>query len=231
MVMLPALLSLIVQAATAAPPPQPDASSQPMMTYQMVFLRQGRPQPTSPETEKMQAAHLAFLAKLNKDRVNLLYGPFQDDKDPRGIAVLDVKDADAAKQLLAEEPYVKAGYLTLEVKPWMGPRGWFHAPSEPPTPEPLVFGLLMSGPNRSPSSSEARRIQEGHLAYMEELAKQGKLVMAGPFVDDSPTRGVVVYRGVTVEQAKELAAGDPAVKAGRLVIEARPWMTFKGMLK
>jgi hypothetical protein len=35
----------------------------------------------------------------------------------------------------------------------------------------------------------------------------------------------------SVEEAKQLAAQDPAVKAGRLVIDARPWMTFKGILK
>jgi hypothetical protein len=44
-------------------------------------------------------------------------------------------------------------------------------------------------------------------------------------------RGIVLYRVATVDEAKQLAAGDPAVKAGRLVIDARPWMTFKGMLK
>jgi hypothetical protein len=50
-------------------------------------------------------------------------------------------------------------------------------------------------------------------------------------MDDTPSRGIVIYRVDTVAQAQELAAGDPAVKAGRLKLEARPWMTFKGMLR
>ena len=45
------------------------------------------------------------------------------------------------------------------------------------------------------------------------------------------TRGLVIYRVASVDEAKQLAAGDPAVKAGRLVIDARPWVTFKGILK
>ena len=66
---------------------------------------------------------------------------------------------------------------------------------------------------------------------MTELHKQGKLIAAGPFMENGEMRGVVVYRVATVAEARELAAGDPAVEAGRLVIDAHPWMTFKGMLK
>lgn len=66
---------------------------------------------------------------------------------------------------------------------------------------------------------------------MDGLHQQGKLIMAGPFLDDSDRRGVVVYRVGSVEEARELGAGDPAVKAGRLMIDVHPWMTFKGILK
>jgi len=203
-----------------------------MKTYQMVFLRKGpNAGAESPDAAKVQAAHLAYLAKLNQERVNLLYGPFLDDTDLRGIALLDVADADAAKKLFAEDAHVKAGNLAIEVKPWMGPKGWFHPPLDPMVPENLVFGFLMRGPNRSHPAAEAQEIQKQHLAYMDGLHKQGKLVMAGPFLDDSDWRGVVVYRVASLEEAKRLAGEDPAVKAGRLVIDARPWMTLKGILK
>jgi len=203
-----------------------------MMTYQMVFLRTGpNAGKPDPNAATVQEAHLAYLAKLNRERVNLLYGPFLDDTDLRGIALLDVADADAAKKLFAEDPHVKAGNLVIEVKPWMGTKGWFHPPLDPMVPEKLVFGFLLRGPNRSQPVAEAQELQKQHLAYMDGLHKQGKLVMAGPFLDDSEWRGVVVYRVAGVEEAKELAAGDPAVKAGRLAIDARPWMTLKGILK
>jgi uncharacterized protein YciI len=89
----------------------------------------------------------------------------------------------------------------------------------------------MRGPTTTQTPAQAKDIQTGHLAYMDELHKQGKLVAAGPFGDGSDYRGIVIYRVKSVEEAKQLAAQDPAVKAGRLVIDARPWMTFKGILK
>jgi uncharacterized protein YciI len=50
-------------------------------------------------------------------------------------------------------------------------------------------------------------------------------------MDDTPMRGIVVYRAASVDEARALASEDPAVKAGRLVLDAHPWMTFKGILK
>ncbi len=209
-----------------------DEAEYQMMTYQMVFLRKGpNHDAKNQDAAKTQAAHQAFLAKLNRERVNLLYGPFLDDTDLRGIAVLDVADADAAKKLFAEDAHVKAGNLAIEVRPWMGPKDWFHPPLDPMVPENLVVIFKMSGPNRSQLAAEAQEIQQQHLAHLDGLRKQGKLVVGGPFLDDSDWRGVGVYRVADVEEAKKLAAVDPAVKAGRLLIEARPWMTLKGILK
>ena len=97
--------------------------------------------------------------------------------------------------------------------------------------ERLVLGFLVRGPNTTQDKAAAAEIQKGHLAYMDSLHKRGMLVMAGPFMDNAPARGIVVYRVKDIAEAKALAADDPAVKAGRLVIEALPWMTFKGILK
>ena len=89
----------------------------------------------------------------------------------------------------------------------------------------------MRGSNAQQPESEAPTIQNGHLAYMSTLQRQGTVVVVGPFQEDSVWRGLVIYRVGSVDEAKQLAAGDPAVKAGRLVIDARPWVTFKGILK
>lgn len=209
-----------------------------MMTYQMVLLKRGpTAPPTAPaEQKKMQDEHLAGLAELNKHRINVMYGPVLAESELRGIALLDVPTADAARQHFADDPFVKAGIMTVEVRPLMAPKGWFHPPAgydvtNPANLESLVFGFLVRGPAPSRDKATAEEIQKGHLAYMDSLHKQGKLVMAGPFLDDAPARGVVVYRVKDVAEATALAAGDPAVKAGRLVLEAYPWMTFKGILR
>jgi uncharacterized protein YciI len=205
-----------------------------MTTYQMVFLKKGPNYDavtTSPDAARMQQEHLAGLIALNKQRVNLLFGPMGDSGDLRGVAILDVPTADAAKKALEADPFVKAGAMTLEVKPWAGPKGFFSLPAEGHQLEALIFGFLMRGPNASQAGATAAEIQKGHLAYMTKLHGEGKLVAAGPFMDDSPMRGIVVYRVGTIDEAKALAAEDPAVKAGRLVLDAHPWMTFKGILK
>src|SRR5207248_10122452 len=52
------------------------------------------------------------------------------------------------------------------------------------------FVMLSSGPNRSQDSITANKIQEGHMNNMKRLAQMGKLVVAGPFADDSNWKGI-----------------------------------------
>ncbi|SRR5688572_18117088 len=205
-----------------------------MMTYQMALLRRvPDKQPSAAEAPALQQAHLAHLVKLHKDGVNVLFGPFLDQPDGlEGLCILDVKDADAARAALNDDPFVKAGYMAVDVLPWFGPKGWFQKAGEPHTPEPFVFGFLMRATPAAPvPAADAAAIQRGHLGYMDELHKQGKLVAAGPFGGGGDRRGIVIYRVATVAEAQALAANDPAVKAGLLRIDARRWMTFKGILK
>jgi len=232
--MIPAALLLTLLPALA-----PQEARLEMMTYQMVFLLKGpAAEPTGTQAQKMQEAHLANLAALNRKRINLAYGPVLDGGDLRGIAILDVPSAEEAMRAFESDPFVKAGAMVAEVHPWMAPKNWFNPPAttelEMPSAEnlePLVLGFLVRGPNTTNNSTGADDIQKGHLAYMETLHKLGKLVAAGPLLDNTRARGVVIYRVANVDEAKTLAAGDPAVKAGRLTLEAHPWMTFKGILK
>jgi uncharacterized protein YciI len=233
---LPLLLAILITAPAAL---AQDAPLQ-MMTYQLVLLKGGpnQPPPSPAEQKKMQEEHLAGLAELNAKRVAMVYGPILVDNPAqiRGIAVLDVASADAAKAQFANDPFVKAGVMIAEVHPWYGPKGWFNVPAstdvtKPANLEQLVFGILVRGGNTSKDKAAADELQKGHLAYMAALHKQGKLVMAGPLGGNGPMRGLVVYRVKDVAEANALAAGDPAVKAGTLTLEAYPWMTFKGILK
>ena len=91
-------------------------------------------------------------------------------------------------------------------------------------------GLLYRGPEwTAEETPEVRRIQEGHMANIRHLAETGKLLLAGPFSDDGNLRGMFVFKVDSLEEAKALSDADPAVKAGRLVVELHPWYAAKGI--
>ncbi len=47
---------------------------------------------------------------------------------------------------------------------------------------------------------------------------------------DPRLRGICIYRTGDLEQTRELASSDPAVKAGQLEIQAMQWLTRPGAL-
>jgi uncharacterized protein YciI len=86
-----------------------------------------------------------------------------------------------------------------------------------------VLAFLKSGPTRSQSEEEAQRLQRAHLDNIKRLAEDGKLVLAGPFLDDGDVRGIYIFDVRTVEEARALTDTDPSIQAGRLVMELHPW--------
>jgi uncharacterized protein YciI len=86
-----------------------------------------------------------------------------------------------------------------------------------------VLVILKKGPKRDHDSTAAARIQEGHMANIEKLAKEGVLTLAGPFLDDGALSGIFIFNVESVEKAKLLTESDPAVISGRLVMELHPW--------
>jgi len=90
------------------------------------------------------------------------------------------------------------------------------------------MAFLNEGPTRDHSAEEAAVIQKGHLAHMDKLAQEGIIQIAGPFGDDGKTKGIVIYAIPTLAEALNLTNMDPAVKAGRLEVEIRPWWAAVG---
>ncbi|QLC67927.1 hypothetical protein LPB248_16965 [Flavobacterium sp. LPB0248] len=87
-----------------------------------------------------------------------------------------------------------------------------------------VFCLLKSGSNTTASKEESKKLFEGHMENIGKLAKEGKLVVAGPFMkNDRNYRGIYIFNVETVEEAKALVATDPAIKANLLEAELTPW--------
>ncbi|MNQ73289.1 YciI-like protein [compost metagenome] len=87
-----------------------------------------------------------------------------------------------------------------------------------------VFCLLKSGTNKTASKEETKKLFEGHMANISKLVKEGKLVVAGPFMkNDRNYRGIYIFNVETVQEAEALVATDPAIEAKLLEAELTPW--------
>lgn len=93
-----------------------------------------------------------------------------------------------------------------------------------------VMAFLKKGPNRNQDSATASQLQAAHMKNIGRMADMGKLILAGPFMDNGEVRGIYVFNVATVEEARELIASDPAIQAGRLVMELHPWYGSAALL-
>jgi uncharacterized protein YciI len=86
-----------------------------------------------------------------------------------------------------------------------------------------VMAFLKTGPTQITDKAKAAEIQKAHLKNIMKLASDGKLVVAGPFMDRGDVEGIFIFNVPTVEEAKTLTETDPAIKAGVLTMELRPF--------
>lgn len=86
-----------------------------------------------------------------------------------------------------------------------------------------VFVILKTGKAEITDEKKRKELFAGHFANMGRLAKEGKLVLAGPFMEGGEKRGLFVFDVKTIEEASELVKTDPAVKAGIFDVELTKW--------
>ncbi len=90
------------------------------------------------------------------------------------------------------------------------------------------IAFLKRGSNRSQNKLEADSLQKLHMEHLKRMYDEGYADISGPFGDDGEIRGITIYNVPTLQIADSLANMDPMVKAGRLVIEVKPWWAAKG---
>jgi uncharacterized protein YciI len=87
-----------------------------------------------------------------------------------------------------------------------------------------VFCILKTGNNTTATKEERNKLFEGHMANINRLAKEGKLIVAGPFMkNDKNYRGIFIFNVNTIEEAQALVATDPAVKANIFEVDLTLW--------
>ena len=86
-----------------------------------------------------------------------------------------------------------------------------------------VFCLLKTG-SATATKEEGTKLFNGHMANITRLAKEGKLIVAGPFMkNDKNYRGLFILNVSTIEEAQALVQTDPAVKANLLEADLTVW--------
>lgn len=103
-----------------------EAAEAGLASYQLGLLRRGprwTPEPT-PEMMELQSRHLAHMDALVRAGKLVLAGPTDEPAEERkvgglaGIVVFHTS-AEEAAALVAADPAVEAGRLTVELYPWM----------------------------------------------------------------------------------------------------------------
>jgi uncharacterized protein YciI len=90
-------------------------------TIVLLILRPDAPKLDEETAAALQNAHMAHLADLHEAGYLLAAGPLFDERF-RGLSILNV-DPEQARALKEADPAVKAGRFSVQVIPWMVPRG------------------------------------------------------------------------------------------------------------
>jgi len=103
------------------------------------------------------------------------------------------------------------------------------APAKSEAASQLYFVFLNRPASRPEISKEKiEELQEGHMANIRRLYGEGKLLVAGPFMDDTALRGIFVFQAASAGEVKEWLATDPALHAGRMVADVHAWHPAMG---
>ena len=183
------------------------------------------------QNKDLLQAHLKHVQGLIADGKVFAMGPFLDNNPIVGIGVFNASSAEEARAIEQDDPFVKSGLFSLEVLKWWAAKGIMKAPQQPLKMSTYYFAFLRRGPKWTPEKTpETEKLQAGHMANINAMAATGKLVIAGPFENAGNYAGVFVFKVASLDEAKAMAEGDPAVKAGRLMVDVHTWMVPQGSL-
>lgn len=136
------LIVLLALGATALPiaaqeTADQDESAEPqwkLKEYFVVFLDHGpnRDQPDS-VAQELQKQHLANIDRLWKMGKAIISGPFGDGRG--GLIIMTNTTREEAEKLVAEDPMIKVGRLTAEVRSWWAAEGILPEPETDSLPQ------------------------------------------------------------------------------------------------
>src|SRR5690606_31631998 len=90
------------------------------------------------------------------------------------------------------------------------------------------YVILNTNPDRKAlPEEEVKKLMEGHLANIDRLAEEGKLLVAGPFEGGG---GVFIMNSGDTVAVREWLATDPGIRAERWKLEVYPFEPVAGQV-
>lgn len=87
-----------------------------------------------------------------------------------------------------------------------------------------VLAILKKGTSTDTSKAARSAAFKGHMANINQLASENKLVVAGPFEEnDKHYEGIFVFNTADIDEAKKWVSSDPAIQAKYLDFELLQW--------
>lgn len=85
--------------------------------------------------------------------------------------------------------------------------------------------ILKKGKAEINDKTKKAELMKGHMDNINKLAKDGKLIVAGPMLEKNQNdySGIFILDAKTKEEAESLVLTDPSVKAGIFDVELYKW--------
>ncbi len=213
-------------------PKQPETPASKLMQFQMALMKRGPAWSPEPSRQKVQLRqrHVAYLRSLFEANKLMIAGPITGDGELVEVHIFRTKSAEEATAWLNQDPAVNAGVIVPELHPWWSEDVMKRITSTDRFTTAYLAFLTRGDKWTAEKTPATEELQKAHLANINRLAQMKKLVVAGPFGDDGKLRGIFVFKVASIDEARELAATDPAVKAGRLALDIHPWVVPEGIL-
>lgn len=96
-----------------------------MSRYFVAFLHKGPKFDALPEgspaREEQHKNHIGYIEEMVKSGKMVMFGPFIDAGDLRGMYIFKASSLEAAQEMANKEPSVKTGFIVMRVYAWYGP--------------------------------------------------------------------------------------------------------------
>ena len=90
---------------------------------------------------------------------------------------------------------------------------------------PYYLVILKKGKAEITDKAKRSELMKGHMNNIKKLAKDGKLIVAGPMLEENQNNysGIFILDAKTKEEAESLVLTDPSVKSGIFDVDIYKW--------